>query len=106
MISVPRAGAGHDDAILPSPGVAPNVVGHGPSALTPPPQAPYTTSLDRETGSLPTSRPVGGLPPPGPASMRVWRWSGRVVLLSLVLIVACAGIGAWLLLHPLLPWRR
>ena len=99
LIAVPRAEAGHDDAILTLPIVL------APPALAPRRPVLYRTPVDRETGSGLTKRPVDVLPPPpGPASLRVRRWSGRVVLLSLVLIAACAGIGAWLLLHKMLPW--
>ena len=74
----------------------------GPSGLVP---RPYDASLDRPTGPA-----LNRMPPvpvaPGPASLRVRRSSRRIVILSLILIVACAGVGAWVMLHHALPWHR
>ena len=89
---------------------------HGSSGAYP----PYDASLDRPTG--PTNsrapRPSSVLPPPpapaaapapvtpGPASLRAVRSSRRVVIVSFLLILACAGAAAWVMLHPTLPWHR
>ncbi|HSO35438.1 MAG TPA: protein kinase [Labilithrix sp.] len=85
---------------------------------------PFDGSLDRQTGSGLTNRPGSGPPPPpaphtprghaeaapsavaGPVSLRVRRSSRRVVIVSLLLILVCAGLGAWLLQHHALPWHR
>jgi serine/threonine-protein kinase len=74
----------------------------GPSGLA---QRPYDASLDRPTG--PSGLTSAGAPvAPGPVSLKVRRSSRRVVILSLLLILVCAGIGAWFLFHPTLPWHR
>ena len=77
----------------------------GPSGLT---NRPYDASLDRPTGpsALALARAAAAPMAPGPASLRVRRSSRRVVILSLLLILACAGVGAWVMLHHSLPWHR
>ncbi len=69
---------------------------------------PYDASLDRPTGpsALALARAAAAPVAPGPASLRVRRSSRRVVILSLLLILACAGVGAWVMLHHSLPWHR
>jgi eukaryotic-like serine/threonine-protein kinase len=70
------------------------------SGLPPPPlhQAPPM----HHHPSAPTDAPAL----PSPVSLRVRRSSRRVVIVSVLLILVCAGIGAWVLFHPTLAMLR
>jgi eukaryotic-like serine/threonine-protein kinase len=82
---------------LVSSGVHPSQQSSGGARGTgpPPPPAAHYGSPMPNVASAPAMAP--GL---GPVSLRVRRSSRRVVLVSVLLILACAAIGAWVLLHP------